>query len=211
VKAAYDLAASKTSNTGTVTSVATSGAITGGTITTSGTISARSATTGQTGVVQLSTSVSSTSTTLAATASAAKSAYDRGTTGVNNAATAQSTANTANTNANTALGRTNYGVIAAFVAFRGTSTVAAYHSAGVSSVSDNGTGDYTVNFSYNMGTSSYATSAEGLDSSAGSNYFGKQSWVQTRASTSVRVRYAANDSTGTPALDTSYYSVIVVK
>lgn len=65
-----------TTNTGTVTSVATSGALTGGTITTSGTLSVRDATTGQTGVVQLSTSVGSTSTTLAATASAVKSAND---------------------------------------------------------------------------------------------------------------------------------------
>lgn len=65
-----------TTNTGTVTSVATSGALTGGTITTSGTLSVRNGTTGQTGVVQLSTSTGSTSTTLAATASAVKSAND---------------------------------------------------------------------------------------------------------------------------------------
>lgn len=65
-----------TTNTGTVTSVATSGALTGGTITTSGTLSVRNGTTGQTGVVQLTTSVGSTSTTLAATASAVKSAND---------------------------------------------------------------------------------------------------------------------------------------
>lgn len=47
------------------------------------------------GIVQLSTSVSSTSTTLAATASAAKIAYDRGTLGINNASTAKSRADAA--------------------------------------------------------------------------------------------------------------------
>jgi hypothetical protein len=99
VKVAWDLANSKTSNTGTVTSVATSGALTGGTITTSGTLSVRNGTTSQTGVVQLSTSTSSTSTTLAATPSAVKTAVD-------NAASAQNTANTANTTANAALART---------------------------------------------------------------------------------------------------------
>ena len=102
VKAAYDLAASKTSNTGTVTSVATSGALTGGTITTSGTLSVRSGTTSQTGVVQLSTATNSTSTTLAATASAAKAAYDRGSTGVTNAATAQTAATSASSAASAA-------------------------------------------------------------------------------------------------------------
>jgi hypothetical protein len=61
---------------GTVTSVATSGALTGGTITTSGTLGVRDASTSQTGVVQLNTSTNSTSTSQAATPSAVKSAQD---------------------------------------------------------------------------------------------------------------------------------------
>lgn len=81
--------------TGTVTSVATSGALTGGTITTSGTLSVRNASTAQTGVVQLADVTNSTSTTQAGTANAVRSAYDRGTQGVNAASTAQSTANAA--------------------------------------------------------------------------------------------------------------------
>ena len=80
---------------GTVTSVATSGAITGGTITTSGTITARDASTSQTGVVQLNDSTSSSSTTLAATSNAVRLAFNRGTEGVNDAATAQTTADAA--------------------------------------------------------------------------------------------------------------------
>lgn len=50
------------------------------------------ASTSQAGIVQLSTSISSTSTTLAATASAAKTAYDRGTTALNTAISANNNA-----------------------------------------------------------------------------------------------------------------------
>ena len=86
-------------NSGTVTSVATSGALTGGPITTSGTLGVRDGTTNQTGVVQLSSSTSSTSTTLAATPSAVKTAYDNAATAQTDAVNAQSTADAAYTEA----------------------------------------------------------------------------------------------------------------
>lgn len=60
------------------------------------------------GIVQLSSSVTSTSTTLAATSSAAKSAYDRGSLGIANAATAQSAAVAAQSTANAALPASTY-------------------------------------------------------------------------------------------------------
>jgi hypothetical protein len=60
-------------------------------------------TTSQKGVVQLSTSVSSTSTTLAGTASAVKAAYDRGSSALTAANNAQSTADSASTTATEAL------------------------------------------------------------------------------------------------------------
>ena len=88
--------------TGTVTSIATSGAITGGTITTTGTITAREASVSQTGVVQLNNATDSTSTTQAATANAVRVAMNQANTATTNAATAQTTANTANTNAGNA-------------------------------------------------------------------------------------------------------------
>ena len=88
--------------TGTVTSIATSGAITGGTITTTGTITAREASVSQTGVVQLNNATDSTSTTQAATANAVRVAMNQANTATTNAATAQATANTANTNAGNA-------------------------------------------------------------------------------------------------------------
>ncbi len=72
VKAAYDLAASKTSNTGTITKVQANGTD----VASSGTANIPAATTSAYGVTQLSSSTSSTSTSLAATPSAVKSAYD---------------------------------------------------------------------------------------------------------------------------------------
>ena len=63
-----------------VTSIATSSPITGGTITTTGTIGINDATTEQKGAVQLTDSVSSTSTTTAATPNSVKTVYDLATT-----------------------------------------------------------------------------------------------------------------------------------
>jgi hypothetical protein len=92
---------------GTVTSIATSGAITGGTITTSGTITARDASVNQTGVVQLDNSTASTSTTTAATANAVRVAMNQANTATTNAATAQSTADSASTAASNAQSTAN--------------------------------------------------------------------------------------------------------
>ena len=72
VKAAYDLAASKTNNTGTITEVQVNGT----SIASSGVANIPEATTSNYGVTKLSSSTSSTSTSLAATSSAVKSAYD---------------------------------------------------------------------------------------------------------------------------------------
>lgn len=73
VKAAYDLAASKTSNTGTITAVQANGT----SVATSGTANIPAASTSAYGVTKLSSSTSSTSTALAATASAVKAVNDR--------------------------------------------------------------------------------------------------------------------------------------
>lgn len=72
VKSAYDLAASKTANTGTITAVQANGT----NVATSGTANIPAASTSAYGVTKLSSSTSSTSTSLAATASAVKAAYD---------------------------------------------------------------------------------------------------------------------------------------
>ena len=72
VKAAYDLAASKTANTGTITAVQANGT----NVATSGTANIPAASTSAYGVTKLNSATNSTSTTEAATPSAVKSAYD---------------------------------------------------------------------------------------------------------------------------------------
>ena len=47
------------------------------------------------------------------------------------------------------------GIAKAWVNFNGTGTIAARDSENVSSLTDNGTGDYTVNFSNAMGNANY--------------------------------------------------------
>lgn len=49
----------------------------------------------------------------------------------------------------------------AWVDFNGTGTVAIYASKNVSSITDNGVGDYTVNFTVAMSDTNYATSGGG--------------------------------------------------
>jgi len=51
--------------------------------------------------------------------------------------------------------RSTRGVAAAWVNFNGTGTIAARDSENVSSLTDNGTGDYTVNFSNAFAASNY--------------------------------------------------------
>ena len=76
-----------------VTSITASSPLTGGTITSTGSIGIQSASTTQAGAVQLTDSTTSTSTSTAATPASVKSAYDLATTANSAAATAQSTAN----------------------------------------------------------------------------------------------------------------------
>ena len=58
------------------------------------------------------------------------------------------------------------GVAAAWVNFNGVGTIAVRDSVNVASLTDNGTGNYAVNFSNNMSSTnySYATSSNGGDS-----------------------------------------------
>jgi hypothetical protein len=79
---------------GTVTSITATSPLTGGTITNTGTIGIQSASTSQTGAVQLVDSVTSASVDYAATPKSVKTAYDLATTANTAATAAQATANT---------------------------------------------------------------------------------------------------------------------
>jgi hypothetical protein len=74
----------------------------------------------------------------------------------------------------------------AWVNFNGTGTVAIRASGNVSSITDNGTGDYTVNFTTALPDASFAASGTGSADGGGSN--GLCLAVETRATTSVRVK-----------------------
>ena len=58
------------------------------------------------------------------------------------------------------------GVAAAWVNFNGTGTVAVRDSANVASLTDNGTGNYSINFSSTMGDANYAMSGTAHDVSS---------------------------------------------
>lgn len=77
----------------------------------------------------------------------------------------------------------------AWVNFNGTGTVAIRASGNVSSITDNGTGDYTVNFSTAMPDANYSVSGTSSDNSTSSNVFLTTASNTTAPSvSSVRVR-----------------------
>jgi uncharacterized protein (AIM24 family) len=83
----------------------------------------------------------------------------------------------------------------AWVNFNGTGTVAIRASGNVSSITDNGTGDYTVNFTTAMPDANYSVAGSANDSGGGTSYV----WLVTgaglygtilRSTTQVRVQSA---------------------
>jgi len=81
----------------------------------------------------------------------------------------------------------------AWVNFNGTGTVAIRASGNVSSITDNGTGDYTVNFTTAMPDANYSTAFGGRRSSGNSGY---QCISTAKTTTTCQVR----------TLDASNYS-----
>lgn len=100
----------------------------------------------------------------------------------------------------------------AWVNFNGTGTVAIRASGNVSSITDNGTGDYTVNFTTAMSDANYAFSV-------GSNNF-NQSYPRgtglfgtTPAAGSVRLKQAYTSTFGSAQTfeDTDYFTVAIFR
>ena len=81
----------------------------------------------------------------------------------------------------------------AWVNFNGTGTVAIRASGNVSSITDNGTGDYTVNFTTAMVDANYAVHEQHSTGSAqttGSGITPQISTLHTQTTTSVRLQYS---------------------
>ena len=94
----------------------------------------------------------------------------------------------------------------AWVNFNGTGTVAIRASGNVSSITDNGTGDYTVNFTTAMPDANYAVTQA---YTAGSSH-AYVSGVSTISTTSVRMTPYLNYTNGT-ALDMSMVSAAIFR
>jgi hypothetical protein len=95
----------------------------------------------------------------------------------------------------------------AWVNFNGTGTVAIRASGNVSSITDNGTGDYTVNFTTAMADANYATSYSG---GGLSNGFVVPAFDFNAARTTSAVRFTAVDINGAVG-DPSVASVAIFR
>jgi len=97
----------------------------------------------------------------------------------------------------------------AWVNFNGTGTVAIRDSEGVSSIGDNGTGDWTVNFATAMANTNYCAMwySNGHDTSTSSGAFNNQygGGVWNNSTTQCGVT-----SYNTGLIDSTYASVIVM-
>jgi hypothetical protein len=101
----------------------------------------------------------------------------------------------------------------AWVNFNGTGTVAIRASGNVSSITDNGTGDYTLNFATAMPDANYSVAGSANDSAGSSSYV----WLVTgaglystilRSTTQVRIQ-SAYVSTG--VADASTVNVVIFR
>jgi hypothetical protein len=97
----------------------------------------------------------------------------------------------------------------AWVNFNGTGTVAIRASFNVSSITDNGTGDYTVNFTNALPDANYAVVASGATTATPTT---TQRWspaVGTLATSSVKILTPADGSTGAGLGDFALVNVAV--
>jgi uncharacterized protein (AIM24 family) len=95
----------------------------------------------------------------------------------------------------------------AWVNFNGTGTVAIRASGNVSSITDNGTGDYTVNFTNAMPDANYCSVATSGNLDAAATSSGESATF--RATTSVRV-YTSNPS-GSALIDRAEVNVAIFR
>jgi hypothetical protein len=86
----------------------------------------------------------------------------------------------------------------AWVNFNGTGTVAIRESFNVASITDNGTGDYTVNFTTALTDANYATVGMAGDTSTSGGYAIAQTTDRTKTTSAVSIG-TRSQSGGSPA------------
>jgi hypothetical protein len=98
----------------------------------------------------------------------------------------------------------------AWVNFNGTGTVAIRASGNVSSITDNGTGDYTVNFTTAMQDANYAVNVTGQVTFGSFYGIGAVNGATAPATTSVRV-VSLNNVGGAALSDATYMNVAIFR
>ena len=99
-------------------------------------------------------------------------------------------------------GNTQY-TCKAWVNFNGTGTVAIRASGNVSSITDNGTGDYTVNFTTAMSDANYCPT--GICGGNVSGAYTMNPGVLTNSSLRVQTRYTSNSNTDLDVITVSIF------
>ena len=114
----------------------------------------------------------------------------------------------------------NFGTVAglpsyqcrAWVNFNGTGTVAIRASGNVSGITDNGTGDYTMNFATAMPDADYVTSANCVTTVAGTGWVGAEINASTNYIASLYTTEAVRISTkGINFIDSNYVLVAIFR
>jgi hypothetical protein len=104
----------------------------------------------------------------------------------------------------------------AWVNFNGTGTVSIRASGNVTSITDNGTGDYTVNFTTAMADANYAVTANmspiyGTGYSSAVQLFVQTSGVAEVAPTTAAFRILCVNSSGTAFHDPKYINISIFR
>ena len=97
----------------------------------------------------------------------------------------------------------------AWVNFDGTGTVSIRESGNVSSITDNGTGDYTVNFTTAMPDANYAFSGKTLHLIGSTNYF--RDWQPKLTPTATALRIINSILTSGDHTDSESISVVIFR
>jgi hypothetical protein len=98
------------------------------------------------------------------------------------------------------------GICKAWVNFNGTGTVAINGSFNVSSITDNGTGDYTVNFTTAMPNANYSAVYGSGEGTAGSGVRTSSSSGNTTTTTRVSIRNLSNSLVDAEVVCVSVFS-----
>jgi hypothetical protein len=104
------------------------------------------------------------------------------------------------------------GVARAWANFNGTGTVAIRASYNVSSITDNGTGDYTVNFTTAMPDANYSANMSTRYTTNGSNIMGAYAnSVSTNLTGSIRIYFGPTGAGTGGQVDSDFISVSVFR